>query len=292
MIEFGKSLRAAREAKGYTVGQLAELTRLAPRTINELESEDFTHIAAPIYGRGFVKLYCAKVGLDPVPFVSKFMDIYSGNCDVGIRERPTSAATAESAASVPVSEPEQEQTPEPQPKPASESLPEPMPEPQPESSFELQSEPTPAQSFEPQPETVPTPSPTQLDFLAPEPTGDTPQKSRELKAPNVLGNSRYATPVRPIQQTPGLSPSFWRLGILAGAALVLIILAVWGLKALFAPSESESQAESESVPEPAVTQQATAKPEPKTPEAKAPEAATPARTQPRKEQKIPALFID
>ena len=270
MIEFGKSLRAAREAKGYTVGQLAELTRLAPRTINELESEDFTHIAAPIYGRGFVKLYCAKVGLDPVPFVSKFMDIYSGNCDVGIRERPTAAAPAESAASVPVSEP----------------LPEPAPEPQSE-------EPTP----DPQSEPAPEATPSQLDFLASEPIDDKPPICRELKDPHLLKGSRYATPVRPIQQTPGLSPSFWRLGILAGAALVLIILAVWGLKVLFAPSESESQAESESVPEPAVTQQATAKPEPKaaepkTSEAKAPEAATPAQAQPRKEQKIPALFID
>ena len=272
MIEFGKSLRAAREAKGYTVGQLAELTRLAPRTINELESEDFTHIAAPIYGRGFVKLYCAKVGLDPVPFVSKFMDIYSGNCDVGIRERPAAAAPAESAASVPVSEPE----PEPAPQP------EPTPEPQPE---------------EPQPEPLPAATPSQLDFLADDPIDDKPPICRELQDPRLLKGSRYATPVRPMQQASGLSPSFWRLGVLVGAALVLIILAVWGLKALFAPSESESQAESEPVPEPAVTQQATAKPEPKaaepkTPEAKAPEAATPAQAQPRKEQKIPALFID
>lgn len=263
MIEFGKSLRAAREAKGYTVGQLAELTRLAPRTINELESEDFTHIAAPIYGRGFVKLYCAKVGLDPVPFVSKFMDIYSGNCDVGIRERPTAAAPAESAVSVPDSEPE--------PEPA------PQPEPQPE---------------EQQPEPVPAATPSQLDFLADDPIDDKPPICRELKDPRLLNGSRYATPVRPMQQAPGLSPSLWRLGVLVGAALVLIILVIWGLRALFAPSDPESQAETEPTPEPTVTQQATEKPEPKKAKPKAPEAATPARTQPRKEQKIPALFID
>ncbi len=88
MIEFGKSLRAAREAKGYTIGQLAELTRVAPMTLQELENEDFSHIAAPIYGRGFVKLYCEAVGLDPKPFIAEFTDILSGNRDLTIKERP------------------------------------------------------------------------------------------------------------------------------------------------------------------------------------------------------------
>ena len=64
MIEFGKTLRAAREAKGYTVSQLAEATRLMHQVVEDLENENFTRIPAPIYGRGFVKLYCEAVGLD------------------------------------------------------------------------------------------------------------------------------------------------------------------------------------------------------------------------------------
>ena len=88
MIEFGSSLRRAREAKGYSVAQIADLTRMAPRTVQELESENFSHIAAPIYGRGFVKLYCEAVGLDPRPFIDEFMAIYNGVHDVGIKERP------------------------------------------------------------------------------------------------------------------------------------------------------------------------------------------------------------
>ena len=87
MIEFGKSLRLAREAKGYTVAQLADITRMAPKTVQELESENFSHIAAPIYGRGFVKLYCEAVGLEAKPFVNEFMDIYNGVHDVSIKER-------------------------------------------------------------------------------------------------------------------------------------------------------------------------------------------------------------
>ena len=87
MIEFGKALRQAREAKGYTIAQVAEMTRMAPKTVTDLENENFSHIAAPIYGRGFVKLYCEALGLEAKPFVDEFMAIYSGEKDVGIRER-------------------------------------------------------------------------------------------------------------------------------------------------------------------------------------------------------------
>lgn len=92
-MEFGKSLRAAREAKGYTVAQIAESTHIMPSVIEGLENEDFSRIAAPIYGRGFVKLYCEAVGLEAKPFVDEFMEIMSGNRSLSIRERPVAAPT-------------------------------------------------------------------------------------------------------------------------------------------------------------------------------------------------------
>ena len=87
-MEFGKSLREAREAKGYTVAQIAETTHMLVSIIEGLEKEDFSRIAAPIYGRGFVKLYCEAVGLEAKPFVDEFMEIMNGNRDVSIKERP------------------------------------------------------------------------------------------------------------------------------------------------------------------------------------------------------------
>ena len=78
MIEFGKNLREAREAKGYTVGQLAEKTHIMHQIVEEMEIERFTRIPAPIYGRGFVKLYCEAVGLDPKPFIAAYMELQSG----------------------------------------------------------------------------------------------------------------------------------------------------------------------------------------------------------------------
>ena len=112
MMEFGKSLRAAREAKGFTVLQLAEMTHLAPSVVENLENEDFSHIAAPIYGRGFVKLYCEAVGLAPKPMIDQFMNLLNGTTEPRIRERPVApeapAATSENP-------PEDEPIPEPPP---------------------------------------------------------------------------------------------------------------------------------------------------------------------------------
>ncbi len=87
MIEFGKTLRAAREAKGLSVAQLAEQTRMTPTRVEDLENENFTNFPAAIYGRGFVRLYCEAVGLDPKPLTDEFMEIFNGNRELEIRER-------------------------------------------------------------------------------------------------------------------------------------------------------------------------------------------------------------
>lgn len=92
MIEFGKTLREAREAKGYTVSQIAEMTRMMHQVVEDLEKENFSRIAAPIYGRGFVKLYCEAVGIDHKALVDEFMDIYNGKRELGIKEREVKAS--------------------------------------------------------------------------------------------------------------------------------------------------------------------------------------------------------
>ena len=107
-MEFGKSLRNAREAKGYTVAQIAEKTHILSAIVEGLENEDFSRIAAPIYGRSFVRLYCEAVGLEPKPFVDEFMEILNGNHAPAIRERPIAPAepTAEEPAAEPAKAPE------------------------------------------------------------------------------------------------------------------------------------------------------------------------------------------
>ena len=94
MIEFGETLRKAREARGLTTGQVADSTHMMVQMVEDLENEDFSKIAAPIYGRGFVKLYCEAVGLDPKPLIAEFMDIFNGNRPPAIRLKPPVSAAA------------------------------------------------------------------------------------------------------------------------------------------------------------------------------------------------------
>lgn len=77
-MSFGQTLRNAREAKGFSPSQVAAQTRILVQIITDMENEDFHRIPAPIYGRGFVRLFAECVGLDPAPLTQEFMEIYEG----------------------------------------------------------------------------------------------------------------------------------------------------------------------------------------------------------------------
>lgn len=77
-MAFGEILRNARVQKGLTPSDVAEGTRLLIQVVEGLENEDFRRIAAPIYGRGFIKLYAELLELDPEPLIADFMNLYSG----------------------------------------------------------------------------------------------------------------------------------------------------------------------------------------------------------------------
>ena len=61
-----------------TPSDVAENTRLMVQVVESLEREDFRRIAAPIYGRGFIKLYAELLELDPEPLICDFMELYDG----------------------------------------------------------------------------------------------------------------------------------------------------------------------------------------------------------------------
>jgi len=128
MSEFGKTLRAAREAKGLTTGQIAEQTHMMVQTVEGLENEDFSKIVAPIYGRGFVKLYCEAVGLDPKPLVDTFTEIYADR-----HAAPPAAKVAEPPSAAPARE--VPPAPPKRPEPASEPKPDEPPPKFPELDF-------------------------------------------------------------------------------------------------------------------------------------------------------------
>ena len=77
-MALGEKLRKAREERGMSVQDVAASTHLLSRQIEAIEKEDFSGIVAPIYGKGFVKLFAECVGLDPAPLCAEFLEIYNG----------------------------------------------------------------------------------------------------------------------------------------------------------------------------------------------------------------------
>ena len=100
-MAFGEILRNARIQKGLTPSDVAEGTRMLVQIVEGLEQEDFKRIAAPIYGRGFIKLYAELMELDPDPLVADFMSLYNGGRSSAVQTKKVSEPAAEPVA-VPV----------------------------------------------------------------------------------------------------------------------------------------------------------------------------------------------
>ena len=186
MIEFGKTLRTARESKGLTTGQIAEKTHMMVQMVEGLEKEDFSKIVAPIYGRGFVKLYCEAVGLEPKPLVDAFMEIYSGS-------RGASAAKLVSD----------------------------TPPPAPPKTVVTES---PSVSATPIAPEAPQKVQTTIDFGAP--------ASVVAEPPSQPQSSRYAAPM-PIDDGFSMPIVNWRMIALGAAAVTILLVAIFGVRALY-----------------------------------------------------------
>ena len=283
MIEFGNTLRQAREQKGLTTRQIAETTHMMVQLVEDLENERFSRIAAPIYGRGFVKLYCEAVGIDPKPLVAEFMEIFNGNREPTIRRRDEAPA----AAPAPAPAPAPAAVPEPAPEPA--AAPEPTPTYEDDGIISAATDPEPASvaAAEPPPqedslfafarrpaEPAPRPQP------APAPT-EPPAPADDPFARLTRGPSRYAAPA-PIDDAPRgprftIPPAALRFLALAGGAALVLWLLYAGFSAIISALSSAPEA-----PNAETTPAANAA----TPSASAPAAA------PRKPMDIPPLYID
>ena len=246
MIEFGKTLRTAREAKGLTIADIANRTHLMSAMVSDLENENFSRLPAPIYGRGFIKLYCGVVGLDPKPLIDEFMEIQSGNRQPAIRERTvtTEEPSAPEPKKEPVPEPEKESVPEPVKKSApvepnlfdllgsgDAAQPEQVTaeEPPANASFTLFSQPTPAPA-EPEP-AVPPPV---FRELPSEPQAATPKEEPKFK--DSLGPilSRYTSPLRErAAELPRFAPAIGRWCVVIGLLALLLWGVVAGIRALY-----------------------------------------------------------
>lgn len=76
MATLGEELKAAREAKGYTLRQIAEKTRISHMFLKALEEDDYEVIPGDIFVTGFLRTYAKELGLNEKEMLAKYREIF------------------------------------------------------------------------------------------------------------------------------------------------------------------------------------------------------------------------
>ena len=276
MIEFGKTLRTAREAKGLTIADIANRTHLMSAMVSDLENENFSRLPAPIYGRGFIKLYCGVVGLDPKPLIDEFMEIHSGNRQPAIRER--TVTTEEPSAPEPEKEPVPEPVKESDPEPVKKSAPvEP-------NLFDLLGS---GDAAQPEQVTAEEPPANASFTLFSQPTPQEKPKFKDSLGPIL---SRYTSPLRErAAELPRFAPAIGRWCVVIGLLALLLWSVVAGIRALYRATGNRNRGPVAPTAVPAATVRPSVPAAVPASEQKAP---APAVKTGRKPIDVPPLYID
>ena len=72
MPDLGERFRAAREARGLSLSDVAEQIRIRSVYLAAIEDENWPAIGAPVYVRGFLRTYARFLGLEPEEVVGEF----------------------------------------------------------------------------------------------------------------------------------------------------------------------------------------------------------------------------
>ncbi len=181
----GQLLKQAREARRLTLEQASEATHIRPQYLQALEHDDYSVMASPVQGRGFLRIYADFLNLNLDEIVSSVKTA----ANVTLPSEP--AAPEPLATSIPA--PDIAPTAAPEAKPAhagfwsrilrrpvpaapaeAESQPQPGPEPEPAA---LTSTPDPVTAAEP-----PAPASVTVE-AAPEPAPEPTKPTRKAAAP-------------------------------------------------------------------------------------------------------------
>ena len=74
--DFGSRLRAARKARGVSLSDIAESTKISTVVLEALEANDVAALPGGIFTRSFVRSYAEAVGLDPEEAVREFLEAF------------------------------------------------------------------------------------------------------------------------------------------------------------------------------------------------------------------------
>ena len=86
-LTLGEKLRQAREARGITLSEVAEQTRISPLYIESIENDDYRSLPGGIFNKGFVKSFARYVGIDEQEALEDYA-ILAANQDSQIADEP------------------------------------------------------------------------------------------------------------------------------------------------------------------------------------------------------------
>lgn len=67
----GAKLRQERVGKGLAIGDIARDTRIAPRFLEAIETDDYSTLPGLVFTRNFVRQYALTLQLDPDPLLAE-----------------------------------------------------------------------------------------------------------------------------------------------------------------------------------------------------------------------------
>jgi cytoskeleton protein RodZ len=72
MEELGHILREAREARGFTLSQAQDKTRINLKYLEALENGEYAALPTPVHARGYLRNYARFLNLDPQPLLERY----------------------------------------------------------------------------------------------------------------------------------------------------------------------------------------------------------------------------
>ncbi|MDF7823765.1 helix-turn-helix transcriptional regulator [Pontiellaceae bacterium B12227] len=69
----GQRLEAARQAKGVSVSEAGQATKILSKFIEAMEADDFGALSAPVYAKSFIRMYAQYLGIDAHPLVDEYI---------------------------------------------------------------------------------------------------------------------------------------------------------------------------------------------------------------------------
>jgi cytoskeletal protein RodZ len=88
-LTLGEKIKQAREARGITISEVADQTRISGLYLESIENNDYRGLPGGIFNKGFVKSYAKYVGLDEQEALQDYANLMAEQGETNVEETKT-----------------------------------------------------------------------------------------------------------------------------------------------------------------------------------------------------------